>query len=88
MDSAQVSRKFQKGQCVRVHSAKDCRGNPKFTAWQQYIGLEGMISYSYHDRYGPLFVDGIVSCDEVLFYDIVCDDDFRVSVPEDMLEGL
>jgi hypothetical protein len=86
MFSTQLSEKFKVGQCVRIFSARDCNGKRKYPAWEQYIDLEGIIIDSYHARYGPLFVDGIIGCDDINFYNIIFDGNFTVSVPEEMLE--
>ena len=87
MFSTQVSQKFKVGQSVRIFSAKDYNGKSKYPAWEQYIDLEGIIIDSYHARYGPLFVDGAIGCDDINFYKIVFNGDFAVSVPEEMLEA-
>lgn len=87
MYSTQISQKFKEGQYVRIFSVKDHRGKPKYPASEQYVDLEGTIIDSYHARYGPLFVDGVIGCDDIYFYNIVFDRDFAVSVPEEMLEA-
>jgi hypothetical protein len=87
MFSAQLSQRFKIGQCVRIISARDCQGKPKYPAWEQYVDLKGTIVDSYHARYGPLFVDGVIGCDDIYFYNIVFDGNFTVSVPEEMLEA-
>jgi hypothetical protein len=86
MFGTQISQKFGAGRRVRICSAIDSLGKPKYPAWEQHVGLEGIISNFYHTRYGPLLVDGRVGFDDVNFYNLVCDGDFTISVPEDMLK--
>ncbi|MGA2158270.1 MAG: hypothetical protein WB588_04945 [Dehalococcoidia bacterium] len=85
MFSTQLFQKYRVGQRVRICSAEDYRGKPKYPAWEQYVDLKGIIIDSYHARYGPLFVDGFIGCDDINFYNIVFEGDFTVSVPEEML---
>ncbi|MGD0857140.1 MAG: hypothetical protein ABSA18_15285 [Dehalococcoidia bacterium] len=87
MYSKQVSQEFKVGQHVRIFSAKYCCGKPKYPASEQYVNLEDIIIDSFHARYGPMLVDGIISCDNIYFYNIVFDSNFTVSVPEGMLEA-
>ncbi len=72
---------------MRILLTKDFDGKPKYPEWEQYVDLEGTIIDSHHARYGPLFVDGIIGCDDIYFYNITFDRDFTVSVPEEMLEA-
>ncbi len=87
MLSTEVSQKFKTGQCVRIFSVKDCQGRRKYPEWEQYVDLEGIIINSHHTRYGPLFMDGGIGCDDIYFYNVDFDRDFAVSVPEEMLEA-
>jgi hypothetical protein len=87
LDGILLSQRYKVGQSIRVFSAKDCHGKPKYPAFEQYVDLEGTITYVYHARYGPILLDGIVGSDDIYFYNVLFEGEFNISIPEEMLEA-